>query len=100
MFAHDGQRRAIDSLRTHDVNVVFARDLFGRITFQRAERHVTGVMHHDVEPANLRNNLANRRDGGIFRAHIEFERAKIDSVLFRKFCVVRYDGGVTPGRLA
>ena len=49
MLAQLRQSRPVDTLSREHVDVVELRELLGGKGFRRAERHVTGVVDHDVE---------------------------------------------------
>jgi hypothetical protein len=75
------QRRTIDTLGAEDVDVVEFDELFGGKCFRRSERHVPGVVHHDVEPPLFGNDPGNRGIGRGLRADVELDGMQIDVVI-------------------
>jgi hypothetical protein len=94
------QRRTIDALGAQDVDVIELGELFRRECLRRAEHHVTGIVHDDIEAALLGDDLRDRRVGRWLRADIELDCAQIDMVVAGEFCEIGDDGRVAALRLA
>jgi hypothetical protein len=94
------QSRTIDTLGAEHVDVVELRELFRRERFRRSERHVTGVVNHDIETSLLGHDLADGRIGRLLRADIEFDGTQIDVVIAGVFFDIGGLGGVAAGGAA
>jgi hypothetical protein len=57
LFAQLRQRGPVDALDAEHVDVVELGELLGRERFGRAERHVAGIVDHDIDAARIGDDL-------------------------------------------
>lgn len=100
MLAQLRQSRPVDTLSREHVDVVELRELLGGKGFRRAERHVTGVVDHDVEAPVLGDDFRDAGVHGFFGSDVEFDGPEIDRALFGVACGLGDLRDVTAGGFA
>jgi hypothetical protein len=68
------QRGAVDALGAQDIDVVLLDILVWSEGFRRAEHHVAGVVHNDVQPASIGDDGGDAGLGGGLGLHVELDR--------------------------
>jgi len=94
------QGSAVDALGRKHIDVEQLRKLLRRERFRRTERHVAGIVDHDVEASVVGDDLRDAGFGGFVRGDVEFDGPEVDAVLAGIACDFCDLGGVAAGGLA
>lgn len=81
---HRRQYGAVHPQPGHGVGIEYSRELFRREGLAHADHQHAGIVHGDVNPALLGQDLVDRRATADFRQDIEFDNAQIYAVFPRK----------------
>ena len=78
--AHMRKRRAIDPLRTQNVDVVLLNELLRGEGLGGAEHHVSGVVYDDIEATGVLQDLGNACFGRTVGLNIQLDGAQVEAL--------------------
>jgi hypothetical protein len=74
------ERGPVHALRAQHVHVVLLDVLLRREGLGGAEEHVAGILHDDVEPSGIRQDLGDARLDRCVRLDVQLDAAQVDAL--------------------